>query len=51
MSYFLRDLFRDIIDTAKETGIWQMLTMQEREELVEHFLHEYRSMMDEAEAR
>lgn len=50
MKYLLCDLLRDVIDAAKETGIWQLLTLREQGELVDHFLHEYRSMMEEAEA-
>ena len=48
MKYLLGDMFRDIIDSAKETGIWPRLSLREKEQLVDHFLQEYLSVIEEA---
>lgn len=34
MRCLLRDLFSDVIEAVKEAGIWQTLTFDEREEVV-----------------
>ena len=49
MRYQLRDLFRDVIETAKEAGIWQALTPCEKESLVEYFLCHFDALMKEAQ--
>ncbi len=48
MRYQLRDLFSDVIEAAKETGIWQTLTLDEKETLVEYFLGHFDTLMQEA---
>lgn len=50
MRYLLRDILRDAIDAAKESGIWQLLTAEEKEDVVTYFLREYGSVMEEIEA-
>jgi len=51
MRYLLCELFRDTIEVAKETGVWQGLTEAEKNELVEEILREYGSIMDEADMK
>ena len=48
MRYLLRDLFSDVIDAAKEAGIWQTLTLAEKEEVVNYFLRHFDSLITEA---
>ena len=48
MKYLLNDMFRDVIDAAKETGIWLQLSLSEKEQLVDHFLQDYLSVIEEA---
>ena len=48
MMYLLRDIFRDVIDMAKEAGIWQTLTLHEKEEIVSYFLSHFDALMKEA---
>ncbi len=48
MRYQLQDLFSDVIEAAKETGIWQTLTLDEKETLVEYFLCHFDTLMQEA---
>ncbi len=51
MKYQLSDLFSDVIDTAKEAGIWQTLTPEERKTLVEYFLCHFETVMREVHWR
>jgi hypothetical protein len=46
MKYLLRDILRDAIEMAKETGIWQLLTLREKQEVVRYFLLHSDSLMD-----
>jgi len=48
MRYLLRDLFSDVIEAAKEAGIWQTLTLNEKEEVVNYFLRHFDSLIREA---
>ena len=48
MRYLLRDLFSDVIEAAKEAGIWQTLTLNEKEEVVNYFLRHFDSLIKEA---
>lgn len=48
MRYQLQDLFRDVIEAATETGIWQTLTSGEKESLMEYFLCHFDAIMKEA---
>lgn len=48
MKYLLGDMFRDVIDAAKEAGIWPQLSLSEKEQLVNHFLQDYLSVIEEA---
>jgi hypothetical protein len=48
MRYLLRDLFSDVIEAAKEAGIWQTLTLNEKEEVVDYFLRHFNSLIEEA---
>lgn len=48
MRYQLRDLFSDVIEAAKEAGIWQTLTLDEQEEVVNYFLRNFDSLIKEA---
>ena len=48
MKYLLQDIFRDVIDTAKETGIWQTLSLHEKEEIVNYFLCHFDALLKEA---
>ena len=48
MRYLLRDLFSDVIEAAKEAGIWQTLTLNEKEEVVSYFLRNFDSLIKEA---
>lgn len=48
MKYQLRDLFSDVIEAAKEAGIWQTLSLIEKEEVVKYFLLHFDSLMTEA---
>jgi methionine synthase II (cobalamin-independent) len=48
MKYHLRDLFSDVIEAAKEIGIWQTSSLIEREEIVKYFLLHFDSLMTEA---
>lgn len=50
MSYLLRDILRDTIVAAKETGIWQLLSLKEKEEVVKYFLLHYNSILEETRA-
>lgn len=49
MRYHLRDLFRDVIETAKDAGIWQELTLEEKNTLVEYFLCHFEMFMQEVQ--
>ncbi|MBI4688648.1 MAG: hypothetical protein HY754_00010 [Nitrospirae bacterium] len=33
----LQDLLRDAIDAAKKSGVWQILTLDEKKSVVEYF--------------
>lgn len=48
MRYQLRDLFSDVIEAAKEAGIWHTLSVIEKEEIVKYFLLHFDSLMTEA---
>ena len=48
MRDLLRDLFSDVIEAAKEAGIWQTLTLNEKEEVVNYFLRNFDSLIKEA---
>jgi hypothetical protein len=48
MSYLLRDFFSDVVEAAKEAGIWQTLTLNEQEEVVNYFLRNFDSLIKEA---
>ena len=48
MKYGLCNLFSDVIETAKEAGIWQTLSLIEREEVVQYFLLHFDALMKEA---
>ena len=48
MRYLLRDLFSDVIETATEAGIWQTLTLNEKEEVMNYFLRHFDSLIKEA---
>jgi hypothetical protein len=48
MKYGLRNLFSDVIEAAKEAGIWQTLSLLEREEVVNYFLLHFDALMTEA---
>ncbi len=47
MKYQMRDLFSDVIEMAKECGVWQTLTIDEKKTLVEYFLCHFDSLMKE----
>ncbi len=47
MKYRLQDLFWDVIDTAKESGIWQTLSPDEKRTLLEYFLGHFDSFVKE----
>lgn len=49
MRYLLRDLLRDVIDMARETGCWQILSIRERADLVTALLKEYPVFIQEIE--
>jgi hypothetical protein len=36
MNYHVKDILRDAVDTAKQCGIWQLLTMKEKKETVRY---------------
>lgn len=48
MKYQLKDLMRDAVEAAKECGIWQLLSMKEKEDVVRYFLCNYDSLMEQA---
>ncbi len=48
MQYSLRDIFRDVIDAAKEAGIWQTLSPGEKETVVHYFLNHFDAVLKEA---
>jgi hypothetical protein len=37
MNRLVRDILRDAVDMAKQTGIWQLLTKKEKEDIVRYF--------------
>ena len=51
MKYSLRDMFRDVIEMAKDAGIWQALTVDEKRSIVEYFLQHFDVLMHEARWR
>lgn len=51
MKYSLRDMFRDVIEMARDAGIWQALTVDEKRSLVEYFLQHFDLLMQEAKWR
>ncbi len=48
--YLLQDILRDTIDAAKETGIWQLLSLEEKEELVSYFLRHFSAILEESKS-
>ena len=47
MNYPLKDVLRDAVDMAKRAGIWQLLTMKEKEETVRYFSRYFSVLMNE----
>ncbi len=41
MQPLLQDVFRDTIDKAKQLGMWEKLTIRQKEALVRKYLLEY----------
>ncbi len=41
MQTLLQDVFRDAIDKTKQLGMWEKLTIKQKEELVSRYLQEY----------
>ncbi len=41
MQPLLRDVFRDTIDKTKQLGMWEKLTIKQKEALVSKYLLEY----------
>lgn len=51
MAYSLGDMLDGIIASARETGIWQRLTLKEQEVFVICALQEYESTIEERSIR
>lgn len=47
MNYLLKDVLRDAVDMAKQAGIWQLLTMKEKEETVRYISRNFGVLMNE----
>ena len=41
MQTLLQDVFRDAIDKTKQLGMWEKLTIKQKEALVSRYLQEY----------
>jgi hypothetical protein len=48
MRYQLRNVFSDVIEAAKEAGIWQTMNLTERAEIVNYFLGHFDALIKEA---
>ena len=48
MRYQLRNIFSDVIEAAKETGLWQTMDLTERAEVVNYFLGHFDTLIKEA---
>ncbi len=38
MGQMLKYILRDAVDMAKETGVWQLLTLDEKKDFVKYFV-------------
>ena len=47
MNYLLKDVLQDAVDTAKQAGFWQLLTMKEKEETVRYISRNLGALMRE----
>jgi hypothetical protein len=50
MNCLLKDVLRDAVDTAKRAGIWQLLSMKEKEETVRYIFLNFGAVLREEAA-